>query len=431
MATKIFLGNLPSAVSQVTTVQVTNYHADGDYTVTVGHASKAGLQVAITVDGDTDEDGTATALGVAWNASTHPYCSTVTATVATDTVTFTGDTAGVPFTIVSSVTGGDAAIGAATTTIAAQSQHHFMLAANWDDGAAPADNDKLIVPSSAPNICWDLATALNVGTGTSLTIYDGSGKIGLNSSEFATSADAETTDEDAPEYRETYLKGEWLDASVGLQEGGPGLAASPSGRIKIWNEDTAGSVVSVHSVRGTATEVGLPTCRLMAEHANVGVFVYSASGGVGIGVEAGEAATAGTLRVLTNDTAARVYTGVSSQFPTLFEQAGGVVYLSSFNTITAGTLHSGVLRTAAKPATTWPFTTFTINGGTAWLDNGATASVCATTLNGNGGQVIVGKLGDIGTLNPKTGFSLTVLDDETTITTTNKATGTHTISWSS
>ena len=62
------------AVAQVTTIQVTAYAAGTTYTITVGG-------VLISVIGQGTINATAAALAAAWNASTHPYCTGVTATV--------------------------------------------------------------------------------------------------------------------------------------------------------------------------------------------------------------------------------------------------------------------------------------------------------------------------------------------------------------
>jgi hypothetical protein len=115
------------AVAQVSTVQVTGYDASTSYRLTVGG-------IVIAVNGTTDANGTAAALAAAWNASTHPYCTGVTASSNTSTVTLTADTAGVPFVVTSSVSGGTGTIGSVTLGTASAGPNDFTTAANWENG---------------------------------------------------------------------------------------------------------------------------------------------------------------------------------------------------------------------------------------------------------------------------------------------------------
>jgi hypothetical protein len=139
-----------SAVAQVTTVQVTAYDAASTYKLTVG------AQVISTIAAG-GVNATATALAAAWNASTHPYFAAVTAVASTDTVTLTADTAGVPFVVTSSKTGGTGTIGAASTSTASAGPNDYSTAANWSLGAVPVNSDEVYIRGNVVVILWGLA----------------------------------------------------------------------------------------------------------------------------------------------------------------------------------------------------------------------------------------------------------------------------------
>ena len=103
-ATLYWIGGA-DAVSQVATTQITAFDAATTYKVTIGG-------ITVSVAGDTDADTTAAALKAALSGSDHPYFTAITWTVATDTITGTAATAGVPFVFSTSATGGTGTISA-------------------------------------------------------------------------------------------------------------------------------------------------------------------------------------------------------------------------------------------------------------------------------------------------------------------------------
>lgn len=92
MATKRWRGTA-TAVKQVSTTTITVFDAATTYTVTIGG-------VAVNQVGTTDANTTATNLKNALAASTHPYFTAIVWTSATNVVTATAVTAGVPFVFV-------------------------------------------------------------------------------------------------------------------------------------------------------------------------------------------------------------------------------------------------------------------------------------------------------------------------------------------
>ena len=424
MATAVFEGQA-TAVAQVEIFQVTTYDVGGTYVLTVGISP---YTFVISVPGDTDEDTTATNLAAAWNGAVHPYCTRITATVSTDTVTLTADVPGVPFTVTGSASGGAAAMGAGTVTVDSEGPNHFMLAVNWQGSTPPSSGDLIIVSPDAPNICWDLDIGL--GATSSLWLPEGSYKCGLRSDVFAISADGENVDESKPEYRETYLKGLFALVTIGQQDG-PSLVASPSTRIKVENTDTAAGTTYIQSARGTSAESGKPTIRLKyGDDTDHVLIINSALGGVGVAIE-DETSDLASLIIQAASTGTWVMTGRRVQV-VLFEQDGGTCVLRSKATITTGTLHSGIL-TTQDGTIAFKFTTFTQNGGVANMRHGDGSNIVATTYNGNAGTLDLSMAkpsATITTLNPQPGFLIKNLPDGATITTTNKATGPHTITWS-
>lgn len=303
MAVKTFYG-IANAVAQKTTVQITGYDGATTYTVTVGDN---GFTEAIGVAGDTDVNATATALAAAWNASTHPYCTVVTAAAATDTVTFTADTAGCPFTIASSVTGGGGTIGAASTTTASASKFDLGTAANYDAEALPVNSDTINFHPDVQSVHWGLEQAW---TGMVVNL-PASVRVGLRSSRFAIAEDADTyASDEEHEYRQTYMQFDMASLVAGDDSNNTGVTRTAATRQKIDNTKAAASTTFIYKANGTSSEAGIPVFRMLAAHADADVTVYEATGGFGIAVdEPGETSTIGDIIVSNQSAATRVYTG--------------------------------------------------------------------------------------------------------------------------
>lgn len=92
MATKRWRGTA-TAVKQVSTITITVFDIATAYSVTIGGET-------VSVVGMTNANTTATNLKNALAASTHPYFTAIVWTVATNVVTGTAVTAGVPFVFV-------------------------------------------------------------------------------------------------------------------------------------------------------------------------------------------------------------------------------------------------------------------------------------------------------------------------------------------
>lgn len=274
------------AVAQVSTVQVTAFDVTTTYDLVVN-----GVTVASTI-GVTDADGTAAALAAAWEASTHPYTTGVTATSATDTVTLTG-TAEIPFTVTSVDTGGAGTIGSVSETTAATGPHTLDEPINWSGEALPVNDDVLVFRDSDSNVAWGL-DGLST-TGHLLQVNQSyTGLIGLDWRGVATSADGAVIDPDAVEYRPIYLQLDCARIEIGEHSG----IADPGGsqRCMIDNDRGSASQTVIFNTNTTSTENGKPPVRLKAAHADADIDVRS--GVVGLAVDVpGETSTFGDVIV--------------------------------------------------------------------------------------------------------------------------------------
>lgn len=413
MATKYWLG-VADAVAQVSTVQITAFDASTTYKLTVG-----GVEISVT--GDTDADTTASNLSTAWNDSTHPYCTGVTATVSTDTVTLTADTAGVPFVVTSSVSGGTGTIGSVTQSTASAGPNDWSTADNWSDGSIPANTDTVIFKDNAVNVCWGLDQS-------SVTIDDlfiektYTGRIGLDLAEFATSADGETTNSAKPEYREDYLLIDYDVLEIGKHVGG----GSPTGsaRIKIDNQNSGASTTTIFDTASAASESALAAVRLLAASATADFYIRDGSVGIGID-EPNETATVGDVYV--EGTGAECYIGDGVTI-TSYTQVAGTGLLQAAATVTTVKLINGTLRIEGS----FTITTLTQEGGTLY-DNHTAAGNAVTTANLNGGTTDATESSQArtwATVNLGDNANLLANSDFLTITTLNEPSGEYTLSLS-
>jgi hypothetical protein len=261
-----------AAVAQVSTAQITAYDAATTYTLTINGKS-------VSVLGTTDEDGTATALAAAWNASDEPEALEVTASAATDTVTLTGATAGKPFTVTSSDTGGTGTIGAVTEVTAPTGPNHWDDAANWSGGAVPVNSDDVVIENGSDILYGLDQSAVTLASLTIKRSY--TGKIGLP--EVANSGQSTQY----AEYRDTFLKIGATAVTIGDGEG------NGSGRIKI-NYGTVAHTTNVYGT-GQALEAGIPALLLKGSHASNVLNVLR--GSVGVAIFAAETAQLDYLRL--------------------------------------------------------------------------------------------------------------------------------------
>jgi hypothetical protein len=274
MATKYFIGNATS-VAQVTSVQITGYDVATTYKITVG-----GVVISTVGTGGTAAT-TAAALAAAWNASTHVYCTPVTAAaVATDTITFTADTAGMPFEISSSVTGGGGTIGAATQVTANASPFDFSTAANWSDGATLANSDNGYLRNYTLPILWGLSQSAITPTLLSAE-RSFTGQLGLYTHKLITAVSSTgviTYNTSYPEYRQSSLATGAATIRIGETLGS---TSSGSPLIKI-DSGTTNVTQLVYSTGRSAN--ALPSVLLKGNHASAVLNVYGSSV-VGVGYE--------------------------------------------------------------------------------------------------------------------------------------------------
>ncbi len=403
------------AVAQVGTVQITGMDgtpANTTYILTVGDQT-------VSVVGDTDANTTATALGAAWNASTHIYFTTVTATVATDTVTLTADTAGVPFTTTASVSGGTGTIGAYSATTASAGANDWSTADNWSSAAIPVNDDDVTIQESAVNICWGLdQSAVELDSLVIKKSY--TGRLGLKYTEVATSADGTTTDSTDVEYRPTELEIDTPVLNI-RRHAGPGTPAG-SGRILI-NLGTVVCTVTIEDTASAATDSGRPAVQLTIAQSSTNVYIESAPGGVGIGTERpSTTSTVGVVSVTAPSAASKVVIGTGTTITT-YTQSGGNNTLQAAATVTAATNNGGTLMIDGA----FLITTLEVNAGTTVPNNIPAAGAAITNLNHNGGTVDGSRSSQARTWTTYTlgtnNASLIADDDVVTITTLNEPDG--------
>lgn len=414
MATKYWRGTA-DAVAQISTVEISAYDATTTYKLTLG-------DLVISVLGTTDADGTAAALATAWNDSTHPYCTGVTASNATDTVTLTADTAGVPFVATSSVSGGAGTIGSVTESTASAGPCDWSTADNWSDGAIPANGDTVIFRDSAVSCCFGLDN-------NSLTLVElrveqtYTGKIGFNRNQFVTSADGDAADTSKSEYRDDYLRVDVDTIEIGKHVGSG--SASGSGRIKISNESTDAATITVFATSSVATESRLAPVRFKTAHANTDIYIRSGSVGLGID-EPEENCTVGDIFL--NGSNSKLYMGSAASVENLV-QSDGQSLVQSDATVTSIKLLGGNMTTEGD----YTVTTFTIEGGVLNPNHGKSGGNAITTFNINGG-VVQGNQTSAprtwATVNVAVGASLTLDPNQVTMTTYNDPADEYTVTYS-
>ena len=306
MANQVFRGDAP-AIAEVKTVQITGNDAVTTYTLTIN-----GKAVSVTGNAGGVND-TASDLCDAWNASTIPEFVEITASVATDTVTLTYDTAGIPFVCASSVVGGGGTIGAVTASVAATGPNHWDEDDNWSTGSKPVNADVVYLEDCDVDILYGIDQ--NAVTLTSLNkAMSFTGKIGLPT--------VNGSDSSAYyEYRETHLKISATTVNIGYGEG------SGSQRIKL-NTGTVQTAINILN-SGSPEDDELETILWVGTHAANTVTINK--GSLGVALFAGETATIATLKVgyrdaVTGDAVVRCGTGVTL---TDIDQTGGELHVDS------------------------------------------------------------------------------------------------------
>jgi hypothetical protein len=224
----------------------------------------------------------------------------------------------------------------------------------------PVNTDSVIIINNDVNICWGLDQS--AVTLVDLYVYQSyTGRIGLDRTAFATSADGETgTNTSKPEYREDYLKIQYANGAFGLPDG----VGSPTGsqRIKIHNTETTASLTYVYNTASTSADTGLPAWRGVFDDADADVYIGTGcSGGWGIGVDPDRTSViVGKILVAgSGSTRGTIGGGVSA---TSFEQDNGTAQIQGGGgtAMTTLTMNGGTLETIDD----WEVTTAHMNGGT-------------------------------------------------------------------
>lgn len=360
MGTKRWRGDALTT-AQVWGGTITAYDVATTYKVTMN-----GKVVSVIGQGGTVTT-TAAALVVALNASTIPEFAEVTWSNVAGAISGTADTAGKPFSVTSSVSGGTGTFGAFSITTANSGPNDCSVAANWENVTTPGTvevpqaGDDVVIENSSVSLLYVLDT-LSATTLTSLTIKQSfTGRIGLPN----INADGAIS---YREYRERYFKAGITTLTIGEGEGGG------SGRIKI-NGSTIQSAVTIYN-SGAALDSGLESILWKGTHASNVVNVLK--GSVGIAVEAGDTATVATLRVgnqgsVSGDAKVRCGSGVT--LTTITKTAGGLEINSAATTITndAGDLTANG---------TGAITTLNVTGGTAYVNTSGTVGTANVTGGG-------------------------------------------------
>jgi len=364
MADVRWTGNA-TAVAQVDTITVGGtVEADDIFILTV--TGWDGTSYALsTVAGSTTKSEVATTIAAAWNASTNALLTPITATTDGDDVILTADTAGDAFSVAATTTetGGGAAddqtfVRAATT--ANGGPKDWSDTDNWDTGALPggAASQDVYIENFSGDILYGLDQSGIANTLASLNIGQSmTGRIGENG---------------ATGYSGTYLQ---IKATL-LNIGYHNSSGTPTGssRIMVDLGSTASTVTVENS--GTSTDTNKPAIRLLANSASTDIEVRK--GKVGVGFEAGETSTVGTISegfVSQINTDANLYIGSGVTMTTLSKTGG---YCSLGCAATTVTNAGGNMTTTGTGA----ITTLTATKGT--ITSNATGTVGTALAKSNG-----------------------------------------------
>lgn len=348
MATIVWRGGA-DAVAQIASGSVDTFDSGSTYTITIGG-------YAVSVAGNADAATTAADLVAAANVSAHAYFSVITWSVPSgSTITATADQAGAPFIAALSVAGGTGAVTDFSDDVACTGPHHANNLSNWVGGALPTTADDVVLVDG-PSLLYALDT-ITSALGKVEVRLGFTGMIGLERSQFATSADGATTVTSAPEYRLDYLELDFDEAIVGEHYGAGAPAGSP--RICLTQMSSAASVVRIAKT-GASNLNSRTAVRLLASSVNCDVVVNEAGAGVGLAVEPGDAATFGA--VVLADRATATILRVSSRCTWgPYEQFGGQARIASAATLGSVVSHAGDLEIVGAGYTV---TALSVHGGT-------------------------------------------------------------------
>jgi hypothetical protein len=365
-----WLGNA-AAVAQVDTFTPGGTIESGDvFILTV--AGERGETTAITfIATATTVANVAAGLMAAWNASTNPLCTGITATGGVTAVVLTADTAGVPFYVVGTTTetGGGAADDQTfvkTATTANSGPYDYNTLANWWNLTAgiaatylPGDSAADTVYVEGGYIKYGLIPVVTVALAA---LYATKCQIGQNGSAGV-----------AP----SYLKIKATKIEINYNYIGTPNFLFP---INIDNQTTA-TTITVYNT-GTNSISTEPGVNLKVVEATSDVYIYT--GKVGIAFHSGEVSTLDNIYIL--GTAAYVYLGVVTLTGGMIEMRGGYCYCATTVTIPEVDIYSGYFYQLAAAT----ITALNAIGGTA-----------DTTLTNEVVTITTAKRGNTGTIKYK------------------------------
>lgn len=325
------------AVAQVTTIAITGVWATSDTaTITIN-----GKDVVFTVAAAVTIADIVAGVVAAFNASTIPEFTEITASGAASPITLTADTAGVPFVVTrSETTAGTGALGTVTEATASEGPNDWSTAENWSSDTVPVNSDAVVIPSGSVSIKYGLAQS--AVTLASLTIdHAYTGEIGLRNINASGAYD---------EYRDKYLQIGATAVTIGNGTG------SGSQMMKL----DFGSVQSAVSIKNTST-AGVesnPPITIIGTHASNALYVTK--GFVGVAYESGQVATFATVSssYFTNKTTdIKLRLGTGCTLTNIVQDGGDLEVNSATTTIQSD---GGIIRVNAGV-----HTSIVLNGGVA------------------------------------------------------------------
>lgn len=334
-------------------------------------ASALGVVFTITIGGYSE---TFTAAGVstaaaaaglagACRSSSHPYFKRMSWQAVGSVVQATAYEAGMKFIQTSTATAG----GTITTSTVAgtmKGPNYFDDADNWDTKTLPVGGDDIIIADSDINICWGLDTFAAVTFNSFLQDRSYIGRIGLDYTVFATTANGIQFDKTKIEYRPCYLKFKIVNGgNVDLGKT-TGTSSSVGSRRTMLDFNGSKPDVFLHGSNNSPADVGRPAVRLLSAAGAFNLYVYNATGGVGVGDEIpGETSSIGELVFMPASVNSWIVTGDYTTIATS-EMRSGISTIKNTSGLVAS-VYSGTGRFMGK----YRLTELLSFGGTSRIEN--------------------------------------------------------------
>ncbi len=313
-----------SAVAQVWKGTVTTTTGGHTYIVTLTDSNGDTSVFTYTLTGS---EGSTTAVAaafvVAWNLSTDPRISQITATSSSGQIILTADSGGVPFTASTSGTGTWSGTG---NTTANAGPYDWNDPANWVEGAVPTGSDDVVIQGTTPIKYGLNQSGTSLGAVNFQNTSGAHGNPGLPLRLSCTSFNFSCTGI-------SYI-------NLGSSTVAPRITQTASAAAEAYGLYLLGSGITTLRVEGAAA--------------------------VGLAINKGETSTAATIQCTG---AGRVGIGEGVTLTTL-RQSSGTVYLNCGATTVLA--DRGNLYTAGSGA----ITTFTNNGATVTSNSTGTITTC-------------------------------------------------------